>query len=41
MRAARAVAEQGRFDAFADAASGRELNSFVRGDLTQRQGDGA
>jgi len=28
MRAARLLAEQGTFDAFADAASGRELNSF-------------
>jgi 2-methylisocitrate lyase-like PEP mutase family enzyme len=30
MRAARMLAEQGRFDGFADAASGRELNSFFR-----------
>jgi 2-methylisocitrate lyase-like PEP mutase family enzyme len=28
MRTARLLAEQGKFDAFADAASGRELNSF-------------
>jgi 2-methylisocitrate lyase-like PEP mutase family enzyme len=28
MRAARLLSEQGKFDAFADAASGRELNSF-------------
>jgi 2-methylisocitrate lyase-like PEP mutase family enzyme len=28
MRAARSIAEQGRFDAFADAAPGRELNSL-------------
>ena len=32
MRAARLIAEQGRFDAFADAASGQELNSFFRDD---------
>ena len=31
MRAARSIAEQGRFDAFADAASGQELNAFFRG----------
>jgi 2-methylisocitrate lyase-like PEP mutase family enzyme len=31
MRAARSIAEEGRFDAFADAASGQELNSFFRG----------
>jgi 2-methylisocitrate lyase-like PEP mutase family enzyme len=30
MRAARSIAEQGRFDGFADAASGQELNSFFR-----------
>jgi 2-methylisocitrate lyase-like PEP mutase family enzyme len=30
MRAARTIAEQGRFDGFADAASGAELNSFFR-----------
>jgi 2-methylisocitrate lyase-like PEP mutase family enzyme len=30
MRAARMLAEQGRFDGFADAASGRELNSLFR-----------
>jgi 2-methylisocitrate lyase-like PEP mutase family enzyme len=30
MRAARMLAEEGRFDGFADAASGRELNSFFR-----------
>jgi hypothetical protein len=28
MRAARSIAEQGSFDAFADAAPGRELNSL-------------
>ncbi len=32
MRAARLIAEQGKFDGFADAASGRELNSFFAGD---------
>ncbi len=31
MRSARAIAEQGRFDGFADAASGAELNAFFRG----------
>jgi 2-methylisocitrate lyase-like PEP mutase family enzyme len=30
MRAARLIAEQGKFDAFADAASGQELNSLFR-----------
>jgi 2-methylisocitrate lyase-like PEP mutase family enzyme len=30
MRAARMLAEQGRFDGFADAASGRELNALFR-----------
>jgi 2-methylisocitrate lyase-like PEP mutase family enzyme len=30
MRAARTIAEQGRFDGFADAASGAELNAFFR-----------
>jgi 2-methylisocitrate lyase-like PEP mutase family enzyme len=30
MRAARTIAEQGRFDGFADAASGMELNSYFR-----------
>jgi 2-methylisocitrate lyase-like PEP mutase family enzyme len=30
MRAARSIAEQGRFDGFANAASGRELNNFFR-----------
>jgi len=30
MRAARLIAEQGRFDAFADAASGQELNALFR-----------
>jgi len=30
MRTARLIAEQGRFDGFADAASGKDLNSFFR-----------
>jgi 2-methylisocitrate lyase-like PEP mutase family enzyme len=30
MRAARLLAEQGRFDGFADAAPGRELNALFR-----------
>lgn len=30
MRAAKLIAEEGRFDGFADAASGQELNSFFR-----------
>ncbi len=30
MRAARSIAEQGRFDGFADAAAGNELNGFFR-----------
>ena len=33
IRAARLLAAQGRFDGFADAASGQELNSFFAGDL--------
>ena len=36
MRAARLIAEQGRFDGFADAASGRELNAFFDADLTRQ-----
>jgi 2-methylisocitrate lyase-like PEP mutase family enzyme len=36
MRAARLIAEQGRFDGFADAASGRELDAFFRADLKTR-----
>jgi 2-methylisocitrate lyase-like PEP mutase family enzyme len=36
MRAARLLAEQGRFDGFANAASGRELDSFFRDDLKKR-----
>ena len=31
LRAAKMIAEQGRFDAFADAASGKELNALYRG----------
>ena len=33
MRAAKLIAEQGRFDGFADAASGNELDAFFRDDL--------
>jgi 2-methylisocitrate lyase-like PEP mutase family enzyme len=33
MRAARLIAEQGKFDGFANGASGRELNSFFHADL--------
>jgi 2-methylisocitrate lyase-like PEP mutase family enzyme len=36
IRAAKSIAEQGRFDGFADAASGHELNAFFRDDLQQR-----
>jgi 2-methylisocitrate lyase-like PEP mutase family enzyme len=36
MRAAKLVAEQGRFDGFADAAAGRELDAFFREDLKTR-----
>jgi hypothetical protein len=36
MRAARLIAEEGRFDGFADAASGRDLNSFFGDDLKRR-----
>lgn len=36
MRAARLIAEQGRFDGFADAASGAELDSFFREDLARQ-----
>jgi len=35
MRAARLIAEEGRFDGFADAASGRDLDAFFRADLQQ------
>jgi len=37
MRAARGIAEQGRFDGFRDAASGDELDSFFRDDLARRR----
>jgi 2-methylisocitrate lyase-like PEP mutase family enzyme len=36
IRAARQLAEQGSFDGFADAASGRELNAFFSDDLKRR-----
>lgn len=36
MRAARLIAEQGKFDGFANAASGAELDSFFRDDLKKR-----
>jgi 2-methylisocitrate lyase-like PEP mutase family enzyme len=36
MRAAQLIAEQGRFDGFADTASGAELDSFFRDDLKKR-----
>jgi len=36
MRAAKPLAEQGRFDGFAGAASGQELNAFFADDLKQR-----
>ena len=36
LRAARLIAEQGRFDGFADAASGTELNKFFREDTRRR-----
>lgn len=36
MRAARLLAAEGRFDGFADAASGAELDAFFRADLDQR-----
>ncbi|WP_418320722.1 isocitrate lyase/PEP mutase family protein [Piscinibacter sakaiensis] len=37
MRAARMLADEGRFDAFADAASGVELDDFFRDDRRRRQ----
>jgi 2-methylisocitrate lyase-like PEP mutase family enzyme len=37
MRAARLIAEQGKFDGFANAASGQELDSFFRDDLQARR----
>jgi 2-methylisocitrate lyase-like PEP mutase family enzyme len=36
MRAAKLIAEQGKFDGFADAASGNELDAFFRDDLNKR-----
>ena len=36
MRAARLIAEQGKFDGFANAASGQELNSLFRDELQKR-----
>lgn len=36
MRAAKLLAEQGRFDGFADAATGQELNQFFSDDLKNR-----
>jgi 2-methylisocitrate lyase-like PEP mutase family enzyme len=36
VRAARLIAEQGKLDGFAEAASGRELDSFFRDDLKKR-----
>ena len=36
MRAAKSLAEHGRFDGFADAAPGNELNAFFRDDLKNR-----
>jgi 2-methylisocitrate lyase-like PEP mutase family enzyme len=36
MRAAKEIAEQGRFDAFAGAAPHAELNAFFRADMTKR-----
>jgi 2-methylisocitrate lyase-like PEP mutase family enzyme len=37
-RAAKQIAEQGRFDAFADAASGAELNKLFHEDTKRRDG---
>ena len=37
MRAAKLIAEQGRFDGFADAASGKALDAFFRDDLSKRE----
>jgi len=36
MQAAKLIAEQGKFDGFASAASGNELNSFFRDDVKKR-----
>jgi 2-methylisocitrate lyase-like PEP mutase family enzyme len=40
MRAARLIAEEGKFDGFADAASGHELNSLFRDDQPNRNPEG-
>ncbi|VTU17512.1 Carboxyvinyl-carboxyphosphonate phosphorylmutase [Variovorax sp. SRS16] len=37
IRAARLIADEGRFDGFADAAPGGELNAFFRDDLARRE----
>jgi 2-methylisocitrate lyase-like PEP mutase family enzyme len=37
LRAARGIAETGRFDGFADAAPYGELNAFFRDDLARRE----
>jgi len=37
MRAARLIAEQGKFDGFTNAAPSDELDSFFRDDLKQRR----
>jgi 2-methylisocitrate lyase-like PEP mutase family enzyme len=39
IRAARLIAEQGKFDGFANAASGQELNLFFRHDLNTRNSE--
>jgi 2-methylisocitrate lyase-like PEP mutase family enzyme len=36
LRAARVLANEGRFDGFADAAPGKELNEFFSADLARR-----
>jgi 2-methylisocitrate lyase-like PEP mutase family enzyme len=38
LRAAKLLAEQGRFDGFADAAAGKDLDAFFRADLKARGG---
>jgi 2-methylisocitrate lyase-like PEP mutase family enzyme len=38
VRTARLIADEGRFDGFADAAPGQELNAFFRNDLKRRPG---
>jgi hypothetical protein len=37
MRAARLIAEEGRFDGFAQAAAGKDLNEFFAADLVARR----